>query len=103
MATLYRGKQAGLSASVTRQLLNNDAPYNDHMSMKDILRTTDPILLSFAESMLSAEGIEAAVFDLHASAVEGSIAAIPRRLMVADEDEARARAVIAAAIESRSP
>jgi len=71
--------------------------------MKDILRTTDPILLSFAESMLAAEGIEAAVFDLHASAVEGSIAAIPRRLMVADEDEARARAVIAAAIESRSP
>lgn len=71
--------------------------------MKDILRTTDPILLSFAESMLAAEGIEAAVFDLHASAVEGSISAIPRRLMVADEDEARARAIITAAIESRSP
>jgi hypothetical protein len=70
--------------------------------MKDILRTTDPVLLSFAESMLASEGIAAAVFDAHASAVEGSISAIPRRLMVADEDEARARAIIDAAIESRA-
>jgi Putative prokaryotic signal transducing protein len=71
--------------------------------MKDILRTTDPVLLTFAESMLAAEGIAAAVFDLHASAVEGSISAIPRRLMVADEDEARAREIVKNAIESRSP
>ena len=69
--------------------------------MKDILRTTDPVLLTFAESMLAAEGIAAAVFDQHVSVVEGSIAAIPRRLMVADEDEARARAIIAAAMEGR--
>jgi hypothetical protein len=70
--------------------------------MKDILRTTDPVLLSFAESMLAAEGISAAVFDRHTSAIEGSISAIPRRLMVADEDEARARAVIEAVIGSRA-
>jgi hypothetical protein len=70
--------------------------------MKDILRTTDPVLLSFAESMLAAEGIPVAVFDTHASAIEGSISAIPRRLMVADEDETRALAIISAAIESRA-
>lgn len=70
--------------------------------MKDILRTTDPVLLSFAESMLVAEGIPVAVFDTHASAIEGSISAIPRRLMVADEDETRALAIISAAIESRT-
>ncbi|MGE5537296.1 MAG: DUF2007 domain-containing protein [Gemmatimonas sp.] len=70
--------------------------------MKDILRTTDPVLLSFAESMLAAEGIATAVFDTHMSVVEGSIAAIPRRLMVADEDEALARSIIDAAIASRS-
>lgn len=71
--------------------------------MKDILRTTDPILLTFAESILAAEGITVAVFDQHASVVEGSIAAIPRRLMVADEDEVRAREIVRTAIESRSP
>jgi hypothetical protein len=70
--------------------------------MKDILRTTDPVLLSFAESILAAEGIPALVFDMHTSAIEGSISAIPRRLMVADEDEARARAAIDAAVESRT-
>jgi hypothetical protein len=70
--------------------------------MKDILRTTDPVLLSFAESILAAEGIPALVFDTHTSVLEGSISAIPRRLMVADEDEDRARAVIDAAVESRT-
>jgi hypothetical protein len=70
--------------------------------MKDILRTTDPVLLSFAESMLTAAGIPVAVFDLHASAVEGSISAIPRRLMVADDDAARAQAIVDAAVASRS-
>ena len=69
--------------------------------MKDILRTTDPVLLSFAESILAAEGIATAVFDTHVSVLEGSISAIPRRLMVADEDELRARGIITAAIESR--
>jgi hypothetical protein len=70
--------------------------------MKDILRTTDPVLLSFAESVLAAEGIPAVVFDMHASAIEGSISAIPRRLRVADEHESRARAILDAAIESRT-
>jgi hypothetical protein len=70
--------------------------------MKDILRTTDPVLLSFAESILAAEGIATAVFDSHASIADGSIGAIPRRLMVADEYEERARDIISRAIESRS-
>lgn len=74
----------------------------DHTSMKDILRTTDPVLLSFAESMLTAAGIPVAVFDVHTSAVEGSILAIPRRLMVADEDVVRAEAIIEAAVASRA-
>jgi hypothetical protein len=39
-------------------------------------------------------GITATVLDAHTSAVEGSIGAIPRRLVVAAEDEARARHVL---------
>jgi hypothetical protein len=37
--------------------------------------------------------------DSHTSAVEGSIGAIPRRLAVKQEDEARARRVLAEAGE----
>jgi hypothetical protein len=36
------------------------------------------------------------VLDQHTSLVEGSIGAIPRRLMVAERDHERARALIAA-------
>ena len=41
--------------------------------------------------------IAAVVLDVHTSIVEGSISAIPRRLMVASDDLARARAVLVAA------
>jgi hypothetical protein len=40
--------------------------------------------------VLAEVGIEAVVFDAHMSAVEGSIGAFPRRLMVEDDDIARA-------------
>ena len=58
--------------------------------MKEVLRTNDLVLLSYASHVLAEAGIEAVVFDAHMSAVEGSIGAFPRRLMVQDEDHARA-------------
>jgi hypothetical protein len=58
--------------------------------MKEVLRTNDLVLLSYATHVLAEVGIEAVVFDAHMSAVEGSIGAFPRRLMVADEDVNRA-------------
>jgi len=65
--------------------------------MKEILRTNNPVYLSFAHSVLAEAGIEALVFDTHMSVMEGSIGALPRRLMVADDDVDRARAALAAA------
>lgn len=59
--------------------------------MKELLRTNDPVLLSFATALLAEQRIEAVVLDSHTSILEGSIGAIPRRLMVADEDHGRAR------------
>jgi hypothetical protein len=56
--------------------------------------SNDPVRLSFLTALLADAGIAAVVLDAHASAVEGSIGAIPRRLMVATEDEARARRVL---------
>ncbi|MFN3460747.1 MAG: DUF2007 domain-containing protein [Oceanibaculum sp.] len=54
--------------------------------MRELMRTNDPVKLSWLVSLLADSGIEAVVFDTHVSIVEGSIGAIPRRLMVLDED-----------------
>ena len=50
-----------------------------------------PALFRGAARVLSEDGIEFLVLDDHTSAVEGSIGAIPRRLMVAESSLARAK------------
>ena len=67
--------------------------------MKELLRTNNVVRLSWAQARLSEAGIESLVLDHHTSLVEGSIGAIPRRLMVAERDHRRASALIAAAEE----
>ncbi len=62
--------------------------------MKELLRSNDPVLLSWAEARLAGAGIAVLLLDAHTSAVEGSIGAIPRRLMVDDGDHARAKRLI---------
>ena len=65
--------------------------------MKELFRTNDPVRLSWAQAMLAASGITAIVLDTHTSIIEGSIGAIPRRLVVDEADHARALRLIAAA------
>ena len=65
--------------------------------MQELLRSNDPVLLSWVEALLLGEGIESVVLDQFTSVIEGSIGAIPRRLMVLDEDLLRARRALAAA------
>jgi hypothetical protein len=65
--------------------------------MKELLRTNDWVRLSWAQAVLADAGIRSAVMDLHTSILEGSIGALPRRLMVDARDHARAQRVIAAA------
>ncbi len=62
--------------------------------MIELLRTNDLVQLSWLTALLKDAGIEAVVLDAHTSVIEGSINAIPRRLMVIDEDAARARRVL---------
>ncbi len=62
--------------------------------MKELLRTTDPVLLSWLTALLADARIEAIVLDTHTSIIEGSIGAIPRRLMVIDEDFEAARRIL---------
>jgi hypothetical protein len=65
--------------------------------MKELLRTNDVVRLSWIQALLADAGIESLVLDQHTSLVEGSIGAIPRRLMVAERDHGRARLLIAEA------
>jgi hypothetical protein len=65
--------------------------------MKELLRTNDIVRLSWAQALLRDAGIDSVVLDQHTSLVEGSIGAIPRRLMVAERDRGRARTLVAAA------
>jgi putative signal transducing protein len=49
------------------------------------------VLISYVMHLLAEHGIEAVVFDEHMSAVEGSIGALPRRVMVEEDDFERSR------------
>ncbi len=67
--------------------------------MRVILRSNDPVRLSFLMALLRDAGVRCVLLDGHISAVEGGIGAFPRRLAVADEDERQARRVLAEAGE----
>ena len=62
--------------------------------MKELLRTTDIVRLSFLTALLRDAGLEPLVLDNHMSVLEGSANAIPRRLAVRDEDFSEAKQVL---------
>ena len=62
--------------------------------MRTITLSNDLVRLSFLRALLDDAGIDSVLLDAHASAVEGSIGAIPRRLVVLPEDEQAARQVL---------
>ncbi len=67
--------------------------------MDELVRTNDPVLLSWLTARLSGHGIEAVVLDTHASVMEGSISAIQRRVMVESHNLEMARRILAEAEE----
>jgi hypothetical protein len=62
--------------------------------MREILRSNDAVVMSFAESVLRQGGIDCAIADQHMSVLEGSIGAFPRRLLVAQSDDVSARRLL---------
>jgi hypothetical protein len=62
--------------------------------MEEIIRSNDPVLLSFAESLLKDAGIRAFVADTNMSVLEGSAGFIQRRLLVDSEDADEAEEVL---------
>ena len=55
------------------------------MGTVELLRSNDAVLVSFVTALLADAGIEHNVADAHMSVIEGSIGALPRRVLVAQE------------------
>lgn len=62
--------------------------------MRELLRTNDPVLISFIETLLREAGIGALVLDGNMSVMEGSIGILARRIMVEDDGYDRARRLL---------
>lgn len=62
--------------------------------MYELIRTNDPVLLSFVQSLLKDSGIDCLVADEAMSIVEGSLGMLPRRLLVDDRRRAEARKLL---------
>jgi Putative prokaryotic signal transducing protein len=71
--------------------------------MRMVLKSNNPVVLSYASHVLEESGIAAQVFDTHASIMDGSMAMLPRRLMVADEDFNRAVSLLRQAVPDAMP
>jgi len=59
--------------------------------MIELMRSNDPVLISFVGALLTDAEIEHFVADEHMSILDGSIGALPRRVMIDKErlDQAR--------------
>ena len=62
--------------------------------MIEILRSNDPVLMSFATSVLRDAGIEHSVADAHMSVIDGSIGAVTNRILVSQEHYEGARRLL---------
>ncbi|CCM74622.1 DUF2007 domain-containing protein [Rhizobium mesoamericanum] len=62
--------------------------------MHELIRANDPVLLSYAESLLKDAGIRCFIADQGMSILEGSLGMLPRRLLVDDEAADRARRIL---------
>ena len=63
--------------------------------MRELVRTNDPVLVSAIEALLNSADIPHMVLDRNMSVMEGSIAILPRRILVDEEHVARARTLLA--------
>jgi|TARA_B100000315_G_C14213250_1_gene423061 hypothetical protein len=72
-------------------------------AMIELIRSNDPVMLSWVEAYLRDAGVEVVVLDQHMSVLEGSINALSRRLMVSSEQEDLARQLLdEAGVETKS-
>lgn len=63
--------------------------------MVELLRSNDPVLISFAASLLEDAKITHTVADSHMSVIDGSINAVTNRVLVAEDQYEAARELLA--------
>lgn len=62
--------------------------------MTELIRSNDPVLIGFAQSVLEGAGIPVLVADQHMSLLEGSIGAFSRRMLVPRDQASQARRLL---------
>ncbi len=62
--------------------------------MIELLRSNDPVLISFADALLNEAGIAHAIVDQNMSVMEGSIGILPRRILVPSGEIESARQLL---------
>jgi hypothetical protein len=60
----------------------------------EIMRSNDPVALSFAQSLMKDAGIYAMIADQGMSVLEGSLGILQRRLLVDSDREGEARRIL---------
>ena len=64
------------------------------LGMEELLRTNDPVTLSFVESLMRDAGIGVLVADQNMSILDGSLGILPRRVLVDAERIEQARRIL---------
>lgn len=67
----------------------------DFRGMKELVRTNDAVLISFIEALMRDAGIAYLVADQNMSVLDGSLGILPRRVLVEEDEIARARSILA--------
>jgi hypothetical protein len=62
--------------------------------MKELLRSNDSVLLSYVSALLEEAAVDFMVADMNMSVLEGSIGALPRRVLVESSALGRARRIL---------
>lgn len=62
--------------------------------MRELVRTNDVVLVSAIEALLNGAAIHHLVLDQNMSVLDGSIGAIPRRILVHEDDNRQARQLL---------
>ncbi|HEX4700638.1 MAG TPA: DUF2007 domain-containing protein [Pseudonocardiaceae bacterium] len=62
--------------------------------MRELIRSNDPLLISFATSVLTDAGIKVTVTDTHMNVIDGSIGAVSPRILVDPDQYEEARLLL---------
>ena len=65
-----------------------------HWRMEELLRSNDPVTISFVESLMREAGIGVLVADQNMSILDGSLGILPRRILVESDRIEQARRIM---------